>query len=91
MNNKINICKPTNILVLFSFILLTFLLYYVFFIKSEKNEKGEKYEYEKMNQSFPEQQDADISSYKGSDLSGSVWLNGGYDVRKEDPGLSWVL
>jgi hypothetical protein len=27
----------------------------------------------------------------GGDASGTVWMNSGYDVRAEDPGLSWVL
>lgn len=26
----------------------------------------------------------------GGDVSGSVWINSGYDVAKEDPGLSWI-
>lgn len=30
-------------------------------------------------------------TYKGSDVSGSVWLNNEYNVAAEDPGLSWVL
>ena len=30
-------------------------------------------------------------TYKGSDVSGSVWLNNDYNVAVEDPGLSWVL
>ena len=27
----------------------------------------------------------------GGEASGSVWINPGYDVAREDPGLSWVL
>ena len=27
----------------------------------------------------------------GGDVSGTVFINNGYDVAKEDPGISWVL
>ena len=27
----------------------------------------------------------------GGEASGSVWVNPGYDIAKEDPGISWVL
>lgn len=27
----------------------------------------------------------------GGEASGSVWTNAGYDIAKEDPGISWVL
>ena len=27
----------------------------------------------------------------GGDVSGTVWINKGYDVAKEDPGISWTL
>jgi len=30
-------------------------------------------------------------TYKGSDVSGSVWTNNDYNIAEEDPGLAWVL
>ena len=27
----------------------------------------------------------------GTEASGSVWVNNGYDIAKEDPGISWIL
>ena len=30
-------------------------------------------------------------TYKGADVSGSVWTNNDYNIAEEDPGLSWVL
>lgn len=72
--------KTKNIIILFSFIFLLLGLYYVLIHKNNL----EQYK-------IPEQDMANISSYRGTDVSGSVWLNNDYDVKKEDPGLSWVL
>lgn len=32
-----------------------------------------------------------MQRYNTIDPSGSVWINSSFDVKKEDPGLSWVL
>lgn len=44
--------------------------------------------------SYPNSYDAQYESkhlLTGGDVSGTVFINNGFNVAKEDPGISWVL
>lgn len=66
--------------IIYILVFIVFILVSLFINISNKESYEESYD------------ESDIMTrYGSSDVSGTVWVNNSFNVKKEDPGLSWVL